>query len=203
MTDHAVTIVVLAGGHATRLPGKLSRPIGSSDVPLLVSVVRRLEQSGRPCVLSLREPLSRDLASLADVRCVIDHYRDAGPLGGLASATAHVQTPLIFAAAGDLANIEASVIDELIQLYEAERINGAHPDGVVPRHRDGRLEPLAALYNTQALHASAVRMLESDRKRVTAALEDMRIIYHDIPLDRAVLYHNVNTVADLRGVLHT
>jgi molybdopterin-guanine dinucleotide biosynthesis protein A len=112
-----------------------------------------------------------------------------------------VTTPLVFAAAGDLANIEASVIDELFAHYEAECARGVPPEAVVPRHKNGQLEPLAALYDTKALHANAVRMLESGRKKVTDALQGLRVAYYEISPDHAALYHNVNTFADIRGVM--
>jgi molybdopterin-guanine dinucleotide biosynthesis protein A len=152
-------------------------------------------------LLSLKDPLQPDLRILADVPAVMDRYKDAGPLGGLASATAQVRTPLVFAAAGDLANIEADIIDELVAHYKAERARGVPPDAVIPRHKNGRLEPLAALYDTKALHANAVRTLESGRKKVTDVLQGLRVAYYEIIPDRAALYHNVNTVADLSGVM--
>ena len=196
-----MTVVVLAGGHATRLPGKLARLVGSENEPLIVRVIRQLGATGRPCVISLREPLQSELGDLIQAPVVMDRYQDAGPLGGLASATAQVQTPLTFAAAGDLANIEATAIDELVEQYESARVAGLGPDAVVPRHSDGQLEPLAALYDTKVLHKLAVHALESGNRRVTDALLGMRVVYYEIAPDRAVLYHNVNTAADLRGVI--
>lgn len=196
-----MTVVVLAGGQATRLPGKLARPIGAENEPLVVRVVRQLTASGRPCLISVREPLPSDLAARIAAPVAVDRYQDAGPLGGLASATAQVQTPLTFAAAGDLANIDTTAIDELIERYESERARGESVDAVVPRHSSGQLEPLAALYDTKVLHDNAVRTLASGNKKVTGALHGMHIAYYDIAPDRVVLYHNVNTAADLSGVI--
>ncbi len=197
-SNQAVTIVLLAGGHATRLPGKLSRLVG--DEPLLTRVYRQLTQTGRPCIVSVREHLPLAVSRHLHAPVVVDTYDDAGPLGGLASAAALVQTPLLFAAAGDLANIDATVIDALEYRYRRAREGGQAPDAVVPRHPSGDVEPLAALYDTQRLLASARRMLSLGQKKVTATLEGLRVIYHDINSSDSTLYHNVNTLDDLAGI---
>ena len=193
-----MTIVLLAGGQATRLPGKLSRTIG--DEPLLVRVFRQLTCTGRPCIISLREPLAPAVARHLTATTVVDIYDDAGPLGGLASAAAQVRTPLLFAAAGDLANIDAAVIDALERRYYDEASRGEAPDAVLPRHENGDVEPLAALYDTARLHESATRALAGGRKKVTAALEGLRVVHHDISADQANTFLNVNSSDDLAGI---
>src|ERR1700737_478967 len=116
--EPTVTIVLLAGGKATRLPGKLSRAIG--DEPMIVRVYRRLTSSGRPCIVSVREPLPAALAQHIPAPTVEDRHGDVGPLGALASAAVQVRTPLLFAAAADLPNLDAGVVDALEECYRLE-----------------------------------------------------------------------------------
>jgi molybdopterin-guanine dinucleotide biosynthesis protein A len=197
--DPSITIVLLAGGRAARLPGKLSLPVGGEA--MLVRVFRRLSRTGLPCVISVREPLPEAIAREMPVATIIDQYDDAGPLGGLASAAAHVSTPLLFAAAGDLPNIDAGAIAVLERALN-DRAPAADRtiEAVVPRHSDGRLEPLAALYGTAALLRSAQRALESGHRRVSKALEGLRVLYYDIPAAHEHAYLNINTPADLAGI---
>ena len=197
--ENTVTIVLLAGGRATRLPGKLMRTIG--DEPMIARVYRQLTASGHPCVVSVREPLPAAVAQRISAPMVQDAYGAAGPLGGLASAAAHVRTPLLFAAAGDLPNVDALVVDALEERYrqETER-SGVAPDVVLPRHPNGDVEPLAALYNTAALRTSAVRALAIGQKKVTQALEGLRVIHYDIAAAEAIKFVNVNTLHDLAGI---
>lgn len=194
-----ITIVLLAGGRATRLPGKLSLPVEGE--PLLVRTYRKLCTNGRPCVISVREPLAEDLARQINATTVRDTYADAGPLGALASAAAQVATPLLFAAAGDLPHIDAGVVLALEQCYLEEVQRAGHgPDAVLPRQRDGHLEPLAALYNTAALRRGSVRALDAGRRKITDALEGLHVVYYDVATAEAQKFANVNTAADFAKI---
>jgi len=196
-----VTIVLLAGGRAMRLPGKLARVV--CDEPMLVRVFRRLTGTGRPCIVSVRDSLPPELAELVPVPTVPDAYGDVGPLGALASAAARVRTPLLFAAAGDLVNINAGVIDALERCYNDEIArSGMAPQAVLPRHANGDVEPLAALYDTAALCASATQTLAQGRKKVTQALEGLRVVHFAIGADEAT-FLNINTPEDAAGMLRS
>jgi len=194
-----VTIVLLAGGRATRLPGKLALPIG--DEPMLLRVHRQLTHSGHPCIVSVREELSASALVGLNAPFVLDEYIDAGPLGGLASAAKRVLTPLLFAAAADLPNLDAHALEVLLRRYEGEMAGASTaPQAIVPRHSNGDVEPLAALYDTQALRASAERALRSGRRKVTEALVGLRVIYYDIPQVEESRYLNVNTAEDFQNM---
>ena len=143
-----VTIVLLAGGQATRLPGKLALPVAGE--PMLARVYRRLTERGHPCLVSSRAPLDPTLFSSIRANTVVDEYEDAGPLGGLVSAVAAVRTPLFFAAAGDLPDLDSTFIERLVVEYDRFAHAGDAPKAVVPAWPDGKLEPLAALYDTAA-----------------------------------------------------
>ena len=194
-----VTIVLLAGGRATRLPGKLALPIG--EEPMLLRVYRQLTHSGYPCILSVREELSASALGGLTAPFVLDEYADAGPLGGLASAAKRVFTPLLFAAAADLPNLNDHAVEALMRRYEDERESASTAaEAVVPRHSNGDVEPLAALYDTKALLTSAERALRSDRRKVTEALAGLRVIYYDIPQVEESRYLNVNTAEDFQNM---
>lgn len=192
-----ITIVLLAGGSATRLPGKLVLPIGGE--PMLVRVYNRLRVATMPIVISARAALAPELAASIDAPVVIDAFVDAGPLGGLVSAAAQVKTPLLAAVAGDLPNLDAPFIADLKREYDDRCAAGERPDAVVPMWRGGELEPLAALYDTQAILQSGRHALEAGRRKVTAALDGLRVAYITVrPEDEARLA-NVNTPADYRS----
>jgi molybdopterin-guanine dinucleotide biosynthesis protein A len=189
-----LTIVLMAGGLATRLPGKLALPIGG--MPMLERVYRQLTKGGLPCIVSARKPLDATLASAIPAPVVLDAYPDAGPLGGLVSAAHRVTTPLLFAAAGDLPNLDASFVDAIVREYDRLDGSGAAPDAVVPVWPDGKLEPLAALYNARAIARSGKAALDAGRRKVTAALEGLHVATFAVgPEDEARLA-NVNTPGD-------
>ncbi len=194
-----MTIVLLAGGLATRLPDKLLLSVDGQ--PLLLKAYRQLTRTGRPCLVSVREPLPMQLAQHIDAPTVIDAYENAGPLGGLASAANVVSTPLLFAAAGDLANIDVRIVDELEAAYREATSSSKHPpDAILPRHRNGVVEPLAALYDTAAMRDSSRRSLALGRRKVTSALEGLRVVYHDIGSENERFFLNINTADDLASL---
>ena len=191
------TVLLLAGGEASRLPGKLMLPVDGE--PMLVRVFKRLTSDGRPCVISTRAPLDSPLLPVLNAPVVIDEYHGSGPLGGLASAAPHVATPLLFAAAGDLPDLDGAFVAHLEAEYDRLSAAGEPPEAVVPVWADGRLEPLAALYATRPLADAARRTLAAGRRRVTAALDLLRVATVAVrPEDEARLA-NVNTPGDYRA----
>lgn len=186
---------MLAGGLATRLPRKLALRIGSES--MLERAMRQLGRSGYPVVLSVRKPLPE----MGDADQIVDRFPEKGPLGGLASVAARIATPLLFAAAADLPNLDEHAIEAVVLCYEAAIDSGERPpQAVIPRHADGEIEPLAALFDTQALRASAEVAIAHDRLRVSAAIASLRTVYHDIAAAEETRYHNVNTAEDFERI---
>jgi len=190
------TIILLAGGLARRLPGKLALPVEGE--PLLVSTYRRLTRDGaRECLISVRSPLPAELSALIPARAIEDRYPDGGPLGGLLSAAHEVRTPLFFAAAADLPRIDAEFVDRLEQRYDAcAAEQRARPAATIPRHADGRLEPLAALYDTAEFIRGARAALERGERKVTAAIAGRRVAYVDLSDTEMRQLANINTPQD-------
>jgi len=188
------TIVLLAGGSATRLPGKLALPIQGE--PMLLRVYHRLVDGVRPCVVSARHPLDDRLAAAIDAPVVFDDRGDVGPLGAIITVASTLTTPLFFAAAGDLPELDSSFIDDLESAYDRQAAAGEAPEAVVPAWPNGDLEPLAALYETKAATRAGSAALGSGRRRVSAMIENLRVLRFDVrPQDERRLA-NVNTRPD-------
>jgi molybdopterin-guanine dinucleotide biosynthesis protein A len=195
--DAPVTIIVLGGGLATRLPGKLALPV--DGVPMLARVLRTLSSMGAPCLLAANAPLPDDIAMHISVPIVFDEHPGEGPLAALATAASAVRTPFFFAAAGDMPGIDAAFVTRVMATAEET----GWPDATVPMRDDNSLEPLAALYKTGPWLAAARKGLAAGRRNVTAALDGLRIVhYRIVPEDEPALA-NVNTPADYERQLHT
>jgi len=190
------TIVLFAGGAATRLPGKLSLPVRGE--PMLARVYRRVVDGRRPCVVSARAPLEAELASAIRAPVVLDARGDVGPLGALVTVASTLATPLLFAAAGDLPELDAAFVDDLEAEYDrvAGDSDSDAPDAVVPRWPDGDVEPLAALYDVRAVVRAGAAALDAGKRRMTAMLDGLRVRHFAVrPQDEARLV-NVNTPPD-------
>jgi molybdopterin-guanine dinucleotide biosynthesis protein A len=188
----AVTVIVLAGGEAKRLPGKLFMDAG--DLPLLVRVYRNVG-AGRTTLISCNGALPYEIDLLIDAPAVVDRWPLRGPLSGLLSAIGEVHTPWVFAAAGDAPFIDAALVDALAGAIEPG------DEAVVPRRiRDGepQLEPLAALYACEAFLREGLPVLSSGRGSLKAVIDRLQTRFVDVADDR--IFANVNTPADYEAV---
>jgi len=192
-----IAVCILAGGEATRLPGKLALNVG--EIPMLVRVYRNVSP-GRAVWLSTKGPLPSPLASAIDARQVVDRWPQRGPLSGLLSTFSEIRSPWVFAVAGDAPFIDAAFIDRLatsiVPGYEA----------VVPIHGDERrrIEPLAALYDREAFLREGLPVLLGGEGALRAVIDRLRASF--VPVDDSRVFENVNTPDDyarLRGSLGT
>jgi molybdopterin-guanine dinucleotide biosynthesis protein A len=187
-----VTVIVLAGGEATRLPGKLFLDAG--EVPLLVRVYRNAG-AGRPVMLSCKGTLPDEIDALIDAPAVVDRWPLRGPLSGLLSTMSAIATPWVFAVAGDAPFVDAAFIDDL------ERRIEPCDEAIVPRRvRDGRpqLEPLAALYQRTAFLREGLPLLLSGNGALRMVIERLNARYVDVTDER--VFANVNTPGDYEDV---
>jgi molybdopterin-guanine dinucleotide biosynthesis protein A len=179
-------IVILAGGEATRFPGKLERPIAGE--PMLLRVYKNARATPWPVYVAGKGSFGEEVDARLDCPLLVDRWPKAGPLAALLSACAEIRHERIFALAGD----EPNVGPELI-----ERIAGAWQPGdeaVLPEH-DGRIEPLAALYSRRLLLREGFPLFARGKAAMNALIE--RTNARRIPVD-GTYFSNVNTPADAR-----
>lgn len=192
MQPHApdLTVVILAGGRATRFPGKLEATFDGE--PLLAHVYRHLRNVA-PVMIAGRGTFSDALDALLECPIVVDRWPDRGPLGGLLSAASQTSAARIFAAAGDAPLITPALVEQLLQAWTEG------DEAVVPEH-DGRLEPLAALYRRDALVREAWDCLHGDDASMHGLLARLRV--RRVACD-AQTFANINTSADLSLLAQT
>jgi molybdopterin-guanine dinucleotide biosynthesis protein A len=181
-------IVILAGGAATRFPGKLEREIDGT--PLLLRVYERLRGS-RPIYVAGRGGFPGDLDARLACPVIVDRWPGRGPLAALVSACGEIEARHVFAVAADLPNVDADLLDEL------EGALGDGDEAAVPRHGE-RVEPLAALYDRAALLEHGYALLEEGRSSMRDLLARLRLSFLAAASER---FLNVNTPADLERVL--
>ena len=183
----AAGVIVLAGGEAKRLPGKLFLDAG--DLPLLVRVYRNVS-AGRETYLSCNGALPFAVDTLIDAPAVVDRWPLRGPLAGLLSTMSVMRAPWAFAVAGDAPFVNAAFIDRLEALIEPG------VEAIVPRRlRDGALqiEPLAALYSREAFFREGWPLLASGSGALRAVIDRLHTRYVDIDVADENIFANVNT----------
>ena len=177
--------MILAGGEATRLPGKLA--LAAGEVPMLVRVYRNVSP-GRDTWLSTKGPLAPELGELAGARQVVDRWKLRGPLSGLVSTMSAMPHEWVFAVAGDAPFVDATFIGTL------EDCTSPELDAIVPRHDERRVEPLAALYRREAFVREGNAVLANGDGALRLVLERLRTAF--VEVDDPRIFTNVNTLAD-------
>ncbi len=190
MMGSDLAVVILAGGEATRLPGKLE--IDAGGTPLILRVYRNVRSAGRVYV-SARGSFPPEIDAALECPIIVDRWPRRGPLAGLYSALEYVREPRVFVTAADAPFITSEVAAELASLWEPGI------QAVVPVNGDGRLEPLCAMYDRRALIAAAESVLREGSGGVAAAVERLRS--KRVRLSDERVFSNVNTAADRRSLL--
>lgn len=183
--EGGTAIVLMAGGQASRFPGKLEHAIGG--VPMLARCYESVRAAGWPVYIAAKESFSRELDARLDAPLLIDRWPGGGPLAAFLSACATIGAERIFAIAADQPQLEARVLLRLFASWESG------DEAVVPEH-DGRIEPLAALYARRAVLREGSDLCRTGK----VAMRDLiaSLATRRVPLE-AEYFHNVNSFGDL------
>lgn len=183
--------LVLGGGEATRLPGKLALDAG--DLPMIARVYDNVRgcDARREIVISGKATFAAGLDALLAAPLVIDRWERRGPLGGMLASMAQIRARFVFVVAGDAPFVDAAFAARLASAY----VHG--DEALVPVHdRDGtrQIEPLAAIYDRLAFARAGMPVLRAGRGAIRAVIEALRARYVDVDDPNALA--NVNTPDD-------
>jgi molybdopterin-guanine dinucleotide biosynthesis protein A len=184
----AIGVVILAGGEATRLPGKLALDAGS--VPMIARVYGNVSP-GRTTFVSCKETFAPEIDALLPCPMVVDRWALRGPLSGLITTMSVMTSPYVFAVAGDAPFVDAAFIDRLAGEFRAG------DQALVPQHRvdnEARIEPLAAIYDRIAFINAGLPILRSGKGALRAVIEKLNSRYINVQDD--AVFANVNTPQD-------
>jgi molybdopterin-guanine dinucleotide biosynthesis protein A len=184
----AITGIILCGGAARRMGGteKALTIVGTTS--LLGHVRARLAPQVGKIIISA----NRDLPGYArwGDRVVPDTVSDLGPLGGLHTALAHVETPYAFCCPGDAPLLDAGLVQRL-----AATLRIGHADLAVP-HDGERTQQLFLLLRTD-VRESLGHYLDSGARTVLGWTDGVRCAVHDAA-DLRPAFLNVNTLSALQ-----
>lgn len=180
------SVVILAGGRATRFPGKLLADAGGMS--LAVRVANNVRDVG-PIVMSVAAGTPSDRFASIDCSVVEDDLPGRGPLEGVVSAARTVTTPWLFVVAGDAPFIESA---HLLAMA-AQRRPGI--EAIVATHGNPpEMQPLCGLYDREALLREAEAELRSGRGAVRAVVG--RLHGQAFPFADPLVVASINTPAE-------
>ena len=191
-------VLILGGGEATRLPGKLALDTGDTTehVPMIARVFANMTRGReREVMLSGNATFARDLDARLAAPLVIDRWARRGPLGGILSSFAQMRARFVFVAAGDAPRLDIAFAERLARAYEPgdEALvpigKASDPAGAVPS-----IEPLASLYERLAFVRTGMPILRGGRGALHLVIAAMRTRH--VSIDDSSAFTNVNTPAD-------
>jgi len=189
-------VLILAGGEATRLPGKLELDTGG--VPMIARVARNFTpKPGEPLreiVLSCKATFPNAIDALLPFPAVVDRWPKRGPLGGMLTCFPRFRSRFVFVVAGDAPDLDSAFADDLAAQWQAG------DDAVVPVHDDRGetlFEPLASLYDAAAFVRAGLLVMRSGHGSIRRVLDHLRI--RQIARDESV-FSNINTLTEYHGI---
>lgn len=157
-----VTGVVLAGGSSSRM-GRPKPLVMLGGQLILARIKNALDKVCDEIVLVVgkdQDDAIPDTGIALGMHVVGDRLTGAGPLAGIEAGLKAVSTPLAFLVAADHPFLSSSLIAGMVQIAE----DGPF-DTVVPS-REGRLQPLHAIYSPDAWLPVITAGLEAGRRSI-------------------------------------
>ncbi|HJJ42410.1 MAG TPA: molybdenum cofactor guanylyltransferase [Methanocorpusculum sp.] len=186
--------MILAGGEAKRAEGREKYFFsykGCSFISRLVNVFQDI--TDEVVIVAKNERQCEHFKGLPEfVRCTWDKEPKLGPIGGICSGIDEINGDCVFIAACDMPTVSKSAVSFLFD-------NIGEYDVIIPEWDNENLEPLHAVYKTEAVRryisenktGSLRSMLETlNTKKVSA--ESFRSVDPELET-----FRNVNTLDDL------
>ncbi len=160
--DKGLTGVVLAGGSSSRM-GRPKPLVVLGGKLLLARIKEALDRICDEIVLVVgadQDDATPDTGLALGMHVVADRLADAGPLAGIEAGLKATSTPRAFLVAADHPFLSADLIAGMADIA----IKGPF-DTIVPS-KDGRLEPLHAIYSPEAWLPGVSSGLDAGRRSI-------------------------------------
>lgn len=185
------TGIILAGGRARRLGGKDKGLVRLADRPLVQYVLEAIT----PQVSHVRINANRNLDDYAAfnfpvISDELDNY--CGPLAGMASCLAQIETPYMVTTPCDSPFIPDDLVKRLFIKLEQDNAE------ISVAHNGERIQPVFVLMKT-SLRKSMLDFLDKGERKIDKWFELHKLAITDFS-DRPDTFININTEDDLNQV---
>ena len=193
--------IVLAGGRSTRFGGEEKSLKIVKGKRMICRVLDAMQGIVDEIVISVRDESQRDM-----IRPIIDAYpfvydeiTGIGPLAGIDSGLKKIEGEYVFIAACDMPFINKKAVELLFEMAKGH-------DAAVPRHDNGFMEPLHAVYRRDAALEAVEASIKAGERRISAHVMRMSDVVYvsdaeikkvDPELDT---FRNINEAEDMRRV---
>ena len=160
------TAIILCGGRSARF-GSDKAMLTIDGMPMIMRVIQRVSPVVDEIIIAARDPAQGMCITEAipnDLMVVYDSVIGYGPIAGILAGLLASKSEYSVCLACDLPYVNPDVIDALFGC--AEEHDG---DAAIPRHPDGTLEPLHAVYGRPMIRACQ-SVTESRKRTVRSAI---------------------------------
>ena len=197
--------VVLAGGRGRRMGMAEKTLLEFDGKTILEFLISSLSQAVDEIVVSVRD-YSQETRLMhviekfpaCEIRFSYDSTEGTGPLEGIRAGLLEISSEYAFVCAGDMPFINSSVVDLLFENAEGH-------DAVVPKHKNGKFEPLHAVYSKRLIPKIEKALEKGKYSVLTPVFELQDVVFVEVfeilKLDPELrTFMNINTVEDLKQI---
>ncbi len=193
--------LILAGGRSTRFGGgeKSLKLVG--DKRMICRVVDALCPVVDELAISVRDERQRDLLYpyISGYYFAYDEVQGIGPLSGIYSGLQRLKGDYAVVVACDMPLISSAAVRLLFERAEGH-------DAAVPRHPDGLIEPLHAVYRREPMLRAVRESIAAGESKISSPLQRLKdVVYVPDEAIRAVdpgleTFLNVNRAEDMERI---
>lgn len=187
-----MTAAILAGGENRRFGGRVKANIIIGGSSILEGILDVVEPLFSEVLIIANDPVA--FSAYNRFRIIPDHFRKAGPLGGIHAALSNAGGKDIFIFASDMPSLSSGLI-----LRQADLFSQSDCEVLIPRNGNHD-EPLHAIYAGETLERLEKFLSQGERLAIKDFLIFTKVQYFNT-LEQGFsedIFTNINTPEDLR-----
>ncbi|MFQ5892380.1 MAG: molybdenum cofactor guanylyltransferase [Candidatus Methanofastidiosia archaeon] len=188
--------LILAGGKARRFEGREKALLRFRGREMLSLVLESAQKVCEEIVISVRDERQKELLSHYNHTFVIDSLKNYGPLAGFYAGCKVIKSRYTAVLACDMPFLSYKVLEYIF--CEVKGYSCA-----IPSHKDGRGEPLHAIYKTRETFYACKRVSKKGRGKIYDMIELLKKV-RMVPTEEIKkfdpelkTFRNINTLEDL------
>lgn len=181
--------IILAGGKSSRM-GRDKSLLSTCNLSLIGKIVCQLKDHFPEIIIGAND---EEKYRFLNLPVIPDLEKGKGPLMGIYSTLLSSKHEINFVVACDIPDINMKYVKELIRQAESHQI-------VIPTWKDGKHEPLFAVY-TKSILNNIKYLLEAGHRKISLLFEQVDVKYLPLP-DNIKWYRNLNTPEDYQDYIN-
>jgi molybdenum cofactor guanylyltransferase len=181
--------IILAGGKSSRM-GRDKSLLTTCNLPIIGRIVSQLKDHFPEIIIGANDVEKYQFLNLP---VIPDLAEGKGPLMGIYSTLLSSNYEINFVVACDIPDINMEYVKELLRQAQNHQI-------VIPMWKDGKYEPLFAVYQKSVLD-HVRKLLDTGQRKISLLFDQVDVKYVPLP-DNIKWYRNLNTPEDYQNYIN-